>query len=235
MNAAAKVCVIIGAGPGNGASLARRFAGAGYRLALCARNVDFINRLAGELDGAEAFAYDASDAKSAAQVLPAIAAALGPIDTLIYNAGAGTFGSLDKITAEDFEHAWRVNALGLFAAAKQVVPAMRERGGGTIIVIGATASIKHGANFTAFTSAKSAQRAMAQSLARHLGRDRIHVGYVIIDGVIDLERTRKVMTDKPDEFFLKPDAIADAVYFLARQDPSAWTFELDLRPFGERW
>ena len=106
---------------------------------------------------------------------------------------------------------------------------------GNIVVIGATAAVKHNANFSAFTSAKSAQRALAQSLAKHLGPDKVHVSYVIIDGMIDLKRTREAMSDQPDGFFLKPDEIANAVHFLTQQDQSAWTFELDLRPFGEKW
>ncbi len=103
------------------------------------------------------------------------------------------------------------------------------------MVIGATASLKANAGFAAFASAKAGQRALAQSLARKLGPERIHVSYVIVDGVIDIPRTRAMLPDRPDDFFLKADEIADAVWFLTRQDLSAWTFELDLRPFGEKW
>jgi NAD(P)-dependent dehydrogenase (short-subunit alcohol dehydrogenase family) len=99
----------------------------------------------------------------------------------------------------------------------------------------ATSAVKHNANFSAFTPAKSAQKALAQSLARHLGPDKVHVSYVIIDGMIDLKHTREAMSDRPDDFFLKPDEIAHAVHFLTQQDQSAWTFELDLCPFGEKW
>jgi len=116
-----------------------------------------------------------------------------------------------------------------------VLPDMRTAGSGNIVVIGATASKRGGANFAAFASGKAAQYNLAQSMARHLDPERIHVSYVIIDGVVDLERTRKRLPDKPDEFFLQPADIAESVYQLTRQKPSAWTFELDLRPFAEKW
>jgi len=112
---------------------------------------------------------------------------------------------------------------------------MRMAGGGNIVVIGATASLRAGGEFLPFASAKFAQRGVAQSLARKLGPERIHVSLVIIDGVIDLQRTRQRLPDKPDEYFLTPGAIAESVFQLTRQNPQAWTFELDLRPFGERW
>jgi NAD(P)-dependent dehydrogenase (short-subunit alcohol dehydrogenase family) len=103
------------------------------------------------------------------------------------------------------------------------------------VVTGATASLRGNVNTAAFASAKAGQRALAQSMARYLGPKGVHVGYVIVDGVVDLATTRDRMPDKPDEFFLMPAAIAEAVHFLAHQERSAWTFELDLRPFGERW
>ncbi|MGH8760360.1 MAG: SDR family NAD(P)-dependent oxidoreductase, partial [Burkholderiales bacterium] len=147
----------------------------------------------------------------------------------------GKFGNVDQIVAADFEAAWRTNALGCFLSVQQVLPGMRRRGGGCIVVIGATASIKGGAHFAAFASAKAALRSLAQSLARQLGPENIHVAHVVIDGVVALERTRKLMPDRKDEFFMQPDAIADSVFHLTTQPRSAWTFELDLRPFAEKW
>ncbi len=229
------VCAIIGVGPGNGAAFAKRFAREGYALALMARNEAYLNGLASEMGNARAYAYDASDPSVAGPVFERIKQDLGPVDVLLYNAGSGHFGNIDKITAEDLETNWRVNTLGLFAAVQAVLPQMREQGQGNIVVTGATASVKHSANFSAFTSAKASQRALAQSLARHLGPENIHVSHVIVDGVIDIERTRKMMPDQPDDFFLKPEAIADAVWFLTRQPKSARSFELDLRPYGEKW
>jgi NADP-dependent 3-hydroxy acid dehydrogenase YdfG len=204
-------------------------------VALLARNPDYLRDLESQIPGSKAFVYDVTEADRAGEVFNQIKTTMGPVAVLVYNAGSGQFGSIDVTTPEDFESAWRVNALGCLACARQVVPDMREARVGNIIVIGATASLRGGANFVAFASAKSAQRSLAQSMARHLGPEGIHVSYVIIDGVIDLERTRKMMPDSPDEAFLQPDHIAESVFFLTRQPQSAWTFELDLRPFGEKW
>ena len=159
----------------------------------------------------------------------------GSVDTLVYNAGAGQWTSIMETSTEGMHSSWATNTLGLLVCAQQVIPGMSERGAGNIMVIGATASLRGGAQSTAFASAKAAQRSLAQSMARDLGPKGIHVGYLIIDGIIDLERTRTRMPDKADDYFMKPDAIANSVFALTRQDRSAWTFELDLRPFGERW
>jgi NADP-dependent 3-hydroxy acid dehydrogenase YdfG len=229
------VCAILGVGPGNGAALARKYSDEGYAVALCSRNEQRLNDIAAHLDHAAVFPYDVRDTTAAERVFSRIRAQLGPVDTLIYNAGAGKFADIDNATVEDFQAAWEVNARGLFQAVQAVLPDMRAGGGGNIVVIGATASLKANAGFVPFASAKFAQRALAQSLARHLGPERIHVSYVIIDGVINLERTREWLPDKPDEFFLEADQIAESVYFLTQQPSQAWTFELDLRPFGEKW
>jgi NADP-dependent 3-hydroxy acid dehydrogenase YdfG len=228
-------CVVVGVGPGNGASFARKFAREGYRVALLARNLDYLTSLAATIPESQAYAYDVTDPARAAQVFEQMRADLGPVDVLVYNAGAGKFAPIDNATPQDFESAWRVNALGCAIACQQVIPDMRARRRGHIVIIGATASIKSGAHSAPFASAKAAQRGLAQSMARHLGPDGIHVAYVILDGVVNLERTRKAMPDRPDEFFMRSDDIAQAVYFLTQQPPSAWSFEIDLRPFGEKW
>ena len=229
------VCAVIGVGPGNGTAIARKFSSEGYKIALLSRNEDYLNRLTHEWGDTRAYAYDALDLTAPEKVFGKIKQELGPIDVLVYNAGAGMFGSVDEIKLSDFEGAWRINALGLLAAVKTVLPDMRTVGKGNIVVIGATASVKHGANFTAFTSAKAAQRALAQSIAKHVGPEGVHVSLVIIDGVIDLPGTREMLPDRADDFFLKPDHIAQSVFFLTQQPKSAWTFELDVRPFGEKW
>lgn len=228
-------CAVVGVGPGNGAAFARRFASAGYGVALLARNAKALQEFEGRVRGSRAFVFDVTDVESAGEVFDRIREKMGPVDVLVYNAGSGQFGSIDDTTPQAFESAWRVNALGCLACAKQVIPDMRKSGRGNIVVVGATASLRGGANFAAFASAKAAQRSLAQSMARHLGPDGIHVSYVIIDGVVDLERTRKMMPDKPQDFFLQPADIAESVFWLTRQPPSAWTFELDLRPFREKW
>jgi len=229
------VCVIVGAGPGNGAAFARQFSRAGYHVALLARRREPLDALAAEIADARAYPCDATDPGDTERVFAAIRRDLGEPQTLIYNASSREFGDLDATSPDGFECAWRVNAYGLLLAAQQVVPAMRAAGQGNIIVIGATASLKGAAGFVAFGAAKAAQRSLAQSLARQLGPQGIHVSYVIIDAVVDLPGARAMLPEAPDSFFAKPADIAESVFFLARQPRSAWTFELDLRPFGERW
>jgi NAD(P)-dependent dehydrogenase (short-subunit alcohol dehydrogenase family) len=237
VNRAAKppVCAIVGAGPGNGAAFARKFAKEGYAVALLARQMQRLDRLAGELPLARALTCDVSDPPSIAQAFAAIHEEFSSVDALIYNAGKGVWGSVEETRPEDFESAWRINTLGAFLAAREVIPRMKAAGRGTIVFIGATASRRGGAKTAAFASAKAAQRSLAQSMARSLGPLGIHVALAIIDGVIDSPQARSQLPEKPDSFFLKPDAIAETVYFLTQQQKSAWTFELEIRPFAENW
>ncbi len=229
------VCVIIGVGPGNGASFARKFAAEGYEVALCARNEAYLNELAADIAGTHVYPYDVCATDAATGVFDRIRQDLGPVAVLAYNAGTGDFINIDKTTVEGLQLAWEVNTRGLFVATQQVLPDMRKAGGGNIVVSGATASLRGGANAAPFASAKAAQRSLTQSMARHLGPEKIHVSYVIIDGVIDIPYIREMIPDQPAEFFLPPDAIADAVFYLIQQPQGAWTFELDVRPFGEKW
>jgi NADP-dependent 3-hydroxy acid dehydrogenase YdfG len=228
-------CVVVGVGPGNGAAIGAKFAANGYRVALCARDEERLNDIMRSIPEASAFSYDVRDPGAAPDVFKRIRRQVGPVDVLVYNAGAGEFVNIDNATLENFQSAWEVNCRGLFLAVKEVLPDMRAAGFGNIVIIGATASIKGGANFAPFASAKAGQRGLAQSLARYLGPEKIHVSYVILDGIVNLQRTRQQMPDKPDEFFMEPAQIAETVYFLTQQPTQAWTFELDLRPFGEKW
>ena len=229
------VCVVVGVGPGNGAAIAARFAADGYRVALCARDQQKLESIAATIPGSAPFVYDVQDPEAAAAVFAQIHQQLGPIEVLVYNAGAGAFANIDDAILDNFQATWEVNCRGLFVAVKSALPDMRAMGKGNIVVIGATASIKGGANFLAFASAKAGQRSMAQSLARQLWPEKIHVSYVILDGIVNLAQTRKHMPDKADEFFMEPKEIAESVYFLTQQNQQAWTFELDLRPYAEKW
>jgi NAD(P)-dependent dehydrogenase (short-subunit alcohol dehydrogenase family) len=202
---------------------------------MLARNEAYLDELGGEVADSHAIGCDVQDPAAVREAFDRVHKTLGPVDVLIYNAGAGEWASVEETRIEGFESSWKTNALGLLVAAQQVIPAMKERGQGAIVVIGATASLRGGARTTGFASAKAAQRSLAQSMARGLGPAGIHVSYVVIDGVIDLERTRARMPDRPDDFFLKPDAIAEAVYQLTEQDSSTWSFEVDLRPYAEKW
>lgn len=229
------VCAVVGVGPGNGAASARRFAAEGYAVALLARSAEYAAELASDLDGARSYTCDVTDPQAIKDAFAAIREQLGEVEVLVYNAGSGVFGSIDDVTPEAFEDAWRINALGALLTVDQVLPAMKEAGRGNIVLIGATASLRGGANFAAFASAKAAQRSLGQSMARHLGKRGIHVSLVIVDGVIDIPRTREFLPDKPDSFFLKPNDIAHTTFRLTQQERSAWTFEIDLRPAAEQW
>jgi len=235
MSKQTRVCVVTGVGPGNGASFSRRFAAAGYRVAMLARSREALREFENQIPDARGYAVDVADAQAVSDAFSRIRADLGPVDVLVHNAGSGTFGSFLDMKPEVFEAAWRTNALGLLLCGQEAVKDMLSAGHGSVIVIGATAALRGGAGFAAFAPAKAAQRSLAESMARSLGPQGIHVAYVIVDGVIDIPRTRQALRDRPDEFFLKPDQIAETVQHLVEQDRSAWTFELDLRPFGEKF
>ena len=152
---------------------------------------------------------------------------------LLYNAGSGTWGTITDITPEQYEDNWRVNAYGAFVSAKAVVPDLIARGRGVILFTGATAGVKAGPKSVAFGPAKFALRGLAQSLARDLGPKGIHVAWINVDGVIDIPGRR--YPQFKDEDLLKPDAIAETYWHLAHQDRSAWTLELEVRPFKEKF
>lgn len=230
-----KVCVIIGVGPGNGEALARRFSEGGYQVAMLARSRAYLESLARQIPNTHTYEYDATEWRNVDATFQAIEQDLGPVSALLYNAGSGVFKNVEEASLEDFEATWRINVHGLVAATKAALPQLRQHDVASIVVTSASAATRGRANTAPFASAKAAQRSLAQSLARQFGPERIHVANVVIDGMVDLPRTRERLADKPDDFFVKPSAVADAIWTLCHQDPSAWTFELDLRPFGESW
>jgi NAD(P)-dependent dehydrogenase (short-subunit alcohol dehydrogenase family) len=230
-----RVCVVVGVGPGNGAAIARRFAREGYAVALLARTTEVTRPLAAELEGARAYTCDVTDEASVRLAFEAIARELGPEHTLVHNAGPGTWGTVEEISPAMLEGAFRVNTMGLLVCAQQAIPAMKAGRDGNIIVIGSTASRRGVARTAAFAPAKAAQRSLVESMARHLWPQRVHVALIIVDGVVDLPKARAFMSDKPDEFFIQPDAIAETAYRLTTQPASAWSFEVEARPFGEVW
>src|SRR5262249_45628836 len=149
-----------------------------------------------------------SQEQSIVDTFAAIRRDLGEVEVLIYNAGSGVFGNIETVTAADFESSWRVNALGTFIASQQVIPAMKKAGRGSIIIVGATASRRGVPRTVAFAPAKAAQRSLAESMARHLWPAGIHVALMIVDGMVDLERSRKAMPNMPADAFIKPDDLA---------------------------
>ncbi|MFN3197162.1 MAG: SDR family NAD(P)-dependent oxidoreductase [Bradymonadia bacterium] len=229
-----KVCVVAGVGPGLGLALVKAFAAEGYAVAALARNIDALDALVGSIDGAYAFACDVTDEAGVHSTFEAIRSQLGPISALMYNAGSGVWGTLDDIEVANLEMSWRVNTLGLFHLTRAAIADLRATKG-ALGITGATAALRGKPKTLAFASSKAAQRSMAQSFARQLGPEGVHVFYAIIDGMIDLPKTRQMMPDAPEDFFLKPDEIAAAYVQVAHQPQSAWTFELDLRPYREQW
>jgi NAD(P)-dependent dehydrogenase (short-subunit alcohol dehydrogenase family) len=230
-----KVCVVVGVGPGNGSALGRRFAKEGYAVALLARTTETSGPLAASLAGARAYRCDVTDAASVARTFEAIEREMGPVHTLVYNAGSGTWGTVEDIDPAALDSAFRVNALGLLLAAKQVIAPMKAQGGGNIVVIGATSSRRGVARTAGFAPAKAAQKSLTESMARHLWPQSIHVCLIIVDGVVDLPRTRAMMKDKPNDFFIAADDLADTAFHLTIQPRSAWSFEVEARPFKESW
>jgi len=229
------VCAVVGVGPGNGEALARRFAADGYALALMARRTDLTTKLAAELKRAKSYACDVADATSVEAAFAAARADLGEVDALIYNAGSGVWGHVEEVKAEDLERSWRVNTLGLFLCARQAIPAMRRKGEGAIIVVGATASRRGAAGAAAFAQGKMAQRALAESIARHLWPAGVHVALIVVDGVVGGPVTRSRFQERPDDFFIDPAGVATIAADLVAQDRSAWSFEVEARPFKEKW
>ena len=228
------VCAVVGVGPGNGAAFGRRFSAEGYAVALLSRRTAFAQELAAGLPGARAYACDAADGPSVERAFRAIRDELGDVDVLVYNAGSGVWGTVEEVSAADFEASWRTNTLGALLTSKQVIPAMKEAKHGSIVFIGATASRRGNVKTAAFAPAKAAQRSLAESMARHLWPSGIHVSVIIVDGVVDIPG-RPRMTDKPAGFFIDPADVADTAFRLTQQRPSAWAFEVEARPFGETW
>ena len=222
------VCAVIGIGPKNGKAFATRFAEEGYAVALLSRSTDYSSGLAAELGG-KAYACDVTDPAAIKQAFAQVREDLGDVEVLLYNAGSGQFGTFDDVPDEAFEKGWQINVRGLLQSSREVLGPMREKGSGAIIITGATASLR-GKPFTAaFAQAKAAQRSLAQSFARQLGPEGIHVALVIVDGGIGTDE------QSDDEGALRPSDIASTVYHLATQPKSAWTFEVDVRPFKESW
>ncbi len=232
-----RVAAVLGVGPGLGAAVSRRFAREGFAVALLARSEESTTPVREEIEssGGEALAVqaDATDAASVEAAFDRVRDSLGDPEVFVYNAGAFRMGSILDVSPEDFDACLKANCAGAFYAAQQVLPAMLEQGRGTVILTGATASLRGSAKFSALATGKFALRALAQSMAREFGPRGIHVAHTIIDGQIDTPRVRGMSPGRDKSTMLSPDAIAEAYWQLHRQDPTAWTLELDLRPAVE--
>jgi len=229
--------VVVGVGPGLGSSVARRFAREDLPVALMARGEEKLRDVREDIEEqggtAGVFPCDATDPQAVAKAFGEVRDAWGDPGVLVYNAGDGELGGILDLDPETFTRCWKVNCLGALLCLQEVLPAMVDRGEGTVILTGATASLRGSAGFANLAVGKNGLRALAQSTAREFASKGVHVSHVVVDGVIDMSRTREILPDAEDEEFLNPDAIADTYWQLHRQDRSAWTLELDLRPHVE--
>lgn len=230
-----KIALITGVGPGTGAALARRFATGGYRVAMLARDRERLAALQSEIPAARAFACDVAENANLGQVLDAVEAEVGSPTVVVHNAVGGAFGNFQDIDPAILERNFQVNVMAFLNLARRLAPAMTARGHGGIVATGNTSAWRGKANFAGFAPTKGAQRILAEAMARELGPRGVHVAYVVIDAVINVPWTRSRWPDAPEEFFIQPADIADEIWRLAHQPRSAWSFNVELRPFGETW
>ena len=228
-----ETALIVGAGSGLSASLARLFAHEGMAVALAARNPDKLSALATEI-GAIALACDASDAAQVERLFSSLDAQLGRPSVVVYNPSRRVRGPIEALEPAEVQRAWMVGCFGGFLVAQQAVRRMTNVGRGTILFTGATASVKGFAQSAGFAMAKFALRGLAQSLARELAPKGIHVAHIVIDGGI-ASSYAKSAEERASDRFLDPDAIAREYLHLHRQHRSAWTWELELRPYTENF
>lgn len=233
-----KVAAIMGVGPGLGSAIAHRFAAEGFSISLMARDVDSLTQIQSTMARSDkhiSVATDVTNSASVAAAFEQVRSQLGAPEILVYNAGAYEAGGVLDLTPEQFEKAWQINCLGAFLGIQQVLPAMLERQQGTILLTGATASLRGAKRFAGLAVGKFGLRALAQSLAREVGSQGVHVAHIIIDGMINTARVRAMVPERTEPNFLAASAIAETYWQLCQQDRTAWTLELDLRPSTEQF
>ncbi|MEL6724506.1 MAG: SDR family NAD(P)-dependent oxidoreductase [Pseudomonadota bacterium] len=236
--------VVIGAGASNGVggALSRKFAEGGHPVVIAGRTEAKVTALADEVTAAggsaEPFVIDVTKAEDQDALFAKVAES-SEIAAVLYNAGNNAIIPFEELDAETFEAFWRVGCLGGFLTAKRAIPLLKAQGKGSLFFTGASGSLRGKSNFAHFASMKAGLRMLAQSLAREFGQHGIHVAHFIIDGVIDGDMVRSRFGEYLDALGedggLSPDAIAEAYWYVHQQHPSAWTHELDLRPFKETW
>jgi NAD(P)-dependent dehydrogenase (short-subunit alcohol dehydrogenase family) len=236
---------VIGAGDGLGAAIARAFAAEGLILCVSrrARHADQLESLAASIreagGEAHAFGLDARSEEEVAALVDKIEREIAPLEVVVFNIGANVRFPIVETTTRVYTKVWEMAALAGFIAGREAARVMTPRGRGTILFTGATASVRGGSGFSGFSGAKHALRALAQSMARELGPSGIHVAHVVIDGAIDGAFIRSITPDAAERLardeILQPEEIAKNYVWLYRQHRSAWTHEMDLRPWAEKW
>lgn len=240
---APKVALVVGAGDATGSAIAARFAKEGHIACLTRRSADKLQPAVDAIRaaGGRAFGYssDARKEEDVTALIEQIERDHGPIEVMVFNIGANVPCSILDETARKYMKIWEMACFAGFLNAREVALRMVKRGRGTIVFTGATASLRGASQFAAFAGAKHALRALAQSMAKELGPLGVHVAHVIVDGAIDTEFIRTQFPEryalKAQEGILDPDHIAENYWYLHTQPRDAWTFELDLRPYMERW
>jgi len=238
-----RCAVVIGAGTGTGTEVAKSLARNGFSVVLARRSAEALAPLVAEIeaDGGSAVAIgaDASDETQVIGLFDRAESIIGPPRFVLFNAAGFAMGPITETTSDQFEDMWRAASYGGFVVGREAARRMVPRGEGTILFTGATAAVKASAQFAAFAAGKHGLRAVAQSMAKELGPQGVHVAHLIIDGVIDVPRVRETMPElaasKGEDGLIDPKSIAAAMLWLHEQPKNAWTFELDLRPFKEPW
>ncbi|WP_322004459.1 SDR family oxidoreductase [Paraburkholderia tropica] len=238
-----KAVLVIGAGDATGSAIARRFAREGYIACVTRRHADKLAPLVAQIEAeggiAHAFGSDARKEEDMIALFAEIEANIAPIEVAIFNIGANVRFSITETTARVYHKVWEMACFAGFLMGREAAKVMLPRARGSIFFTGATASVRGRAGFSAFAGAKHALRALAQSMARELGPEGVHVAQIIVDGAIDTEFIRENFPEryklKERDGILNPDHIADAYWMLHQQPRDAWTHELDLRPWLEEW
>lgn len=240
------VVLIVGAGDYIGAAIARRFARGGFTVCMGRRNGDKLAPLVAEIEAAGGTAHgytmDARSEESTEEVFARVEAEVGPIDLVVFNVGGNVRFPIRDTTARVFRKVWEMACFAGFFSGREAARHMVPRGRGAIFFTGATASMRGGNGYAAFAAGKAGLRALAQSMARELGPENIHVAHLVIDAGVDTafvrERVRAAGGDPdamPPDTLMNPDSIADAYWYLYHQPRDAWTFEMDLRPYAENF
>ncbi len=240
-----RIALITGVGEGTGAALARRFASGGYRVAMVARNRSRLEALQAELPHSRVYLCDIGDLEALEDSIKAVRAEMGEPRVLVHNAVSATFQTFLEADPLALERNFRVNTTALLYLARALAPSMIEAGEGAILTTGNTAALRGIPTYALFAPTKAAQRILAQSLARDLGPKGIHVAYIVVDAAINAPwlgehrpswlNPPSHWKDRPEDYFAKPGAIADEVFHVAHQDRSTWSFDVELRPYAEKW